>query len=289
MPTTMIPPPGTTVHTWTLGNASHTEIKNCVVETTATLDAGDGEVVLLEDGDDRNRAFACELKADDDDEGTFIATVTTGTPDRHKEVVVAKGLDLENFQKLPTILFGHDHNALTIGKALWIRAKGNKIIAKVKMAPTEFAQEVFQLIKGGFLGAVSIGFRGTDNEKNGPPNEKELKKNPEWASVQWVWRATELLEFSVVNVPANPEALITAVSKGHVSLSKNMSELLEIDDIAPVDVSAGHIVTDGDIPKSFDAGDIPHAVTSEPILTPRKVAALIERRILHHKGRMIPI
>lgn len=180
------------------------------------------------------KSYEAEIKADDDEEGTFTATITTGAIDRDHEIIVAKGISFENFLKRPTVLFGHDHTGLPIGKALWVKsARGGKIIAKVRVAPTEFAQEVLELIKGGFLGAVSIGFRPT-GEKSGPPKPEEVKKNPDWADARWIYREVELLEFSVVNVPANPEALITAVGKGAVSLSKEMSDVLSIDMSSPV-------------------------------------------------------
>lgn len=184
--------------------------------------------------DPKSKFYDSELKAVDDDEGTFTATITTGAVDRDHEIIIAKGVSFENFLKVPVVMFGHDHHGLPIGKALWVKsARGGKIIAKVKVAPTEFAQEVFELIKGGFLSAVSIGFRPI-GDKNGPPTEKEIAKNPDMAGARWVYRESDLLEFSVVNVPANPEALITAVGKGAVSLSKQMSDVLDIDMCSPV-------------------------------------------------------
>ena len=85
-------------------------------------------------------------------------------------------------------------------------------------------KDVYELIKGGFLNAVSIGF-DPDPEHMGPPTEKELTKRPEWAGVKQVYRKWKLLEVSLVPVPSNPEALVTAVGKG-LQLSKTTMKTL---------------------------------------------------------------
>ena len=166
------------------------------------------------------KSFACELKAEHDDERTFIATITTESVDRDGDVVIAKGLDFQAYLKNPVVLLGHPFGMdnsfdLPIGKANWIKAKGRKVIAEVTPAPTELGNEIFDLVKGKFLRAVSIGFRSLES---GPPTEKELRARPEWAGAKHIFRKTELVEFSVVNVPSQPEALISAINKGHLSV-----------------------------------------------------------------------
>jgi hypothetical protein len=77
-----------------------------------------------------------------------------------------------------------------------IRIVGERLLATAQFATRDqypFADTVFQLIRGGFLRATSVGFLPT----------------------KWKYRSDgvdfeeqELLEFSVVPVPANPEALL---------------------------------------------------------------------------------
>jgi uncharacterized protein len=153
------------------------------------------------------KQFIAKVEANSE-ERTVTAVISTGAIDRDKEVLVPKGADLENFRKNPVVLWAHDHSIPAIGKALHITVKGKKIIAKVKFATTPFADEIFSLFKDGILNAFSVGFMPT---KSHSPTPKDILKNPELVDAYRIFDNWELLEFSPVNVPANPEALATAV------------------------------------------------------------------------------
>lgn len=149
------------------------------------------------------------------DARAFIATITTNSIDRDREVVLPKGINFDRYMKNPLVFFGHESWKMPIGKTVWIKSRGNTLVAKAVPAPTDQAQDVFKMIDGGFLKAVSIGFDPSPYaDQNGPPTEKELRAKPEWASVRRVWRKVDLLEWSVVGIPSNPDALIEAVEKG---------------------------------------------------------------------------
>ncbi len=163
----------------------------------------------------------------DGDARTIIAMITTEAIDRDKEVIIAKGIDFEQFLNNPVVLWAHDSRQPPIAKARWIKRKGKKIITELIFAETELAEEVFQLFKGGFLNAFSIGFIPTKMHK---PTPDEIKKMPEWAEVWQVIDKAELLEFSAVPVPANPEALAIAVKNKEVNIDGLELELeLEVD------------------------------------------------------------
>lgn len=123
---------------------------------------------------------------------------STGTIDRQGESLNPKGWVLDNFKKNPVILFGHDYSSLPIGKAINVNEVtfgGNYALSiDVEFAKTQMAEEVFQLIKDGFMNTVSVGFI--------PSEWGVAGKDP------YTYMKMELLEVSVVPVPANPEALI---------------------------------------------------------------------------------
>jgi len=147
--------------------------------------------------------FNSQVKDIDDIEGTLTAYVSTDARDRMDEVLLPDGADMKNYKRNPVVLFAHDYQSPPIGKALWIKNDGDGIIAKVKFASTEFAQEIFTLFKEGIMSAFSVGFipkQWVDGD-----GEKKARRTYE----KW-----ELLEFSAVPVPANPEALALAMSKG---------------------------------------------------------------------------
>lgn len=189
-------------------------------------------IINTEDADDvteekLRKQFVSKVETDDE-ERTVTATISTTVVDRDGEVVLAKGGMFDNFLKNPVVLFGHDSWSTPIGKALWITQSRNKIVAKTKFADTPKADEVYQLFKGGFMNAFSIGFIV---KKSHAPTPDEIKKKPEWAEASRIFDEWELLEFSAVPVPANPEALATAVKTKQIELSKETRDLLDIPEI----------------------------------------------------------
>lgn len=140
-------------------------------------------------------------------EAIFIAS--TSTPDRVGDVV-EQNWDLKAFKKNPILLFQHNSHALPIGKVkqIWTEQDGNKTFAKVEATPEGMdatADKVWRFIKTGFLNAVSVGFRPIEE-----PKERVDEKSGRWLG--WIFPRNELLELSVVSVPANQEAIAVARS-----------------------------------------------------------------------------
>jgi len=167
--------------------------------------------------DKQFKVFNSEIKGIDEDEGTLTALISTGAKDRMGESLDPMGLNKKNFDKNPVVLFGHQYDQPPIGKALWVKKSVEGVTAKVKFAPTKFAQEIFELFKGGFMRAFSVGFI---------PNMEKIaegdgKKQPRTTFLDW-----ELLEFSAVPVPANPEAIALAVKQG-ILTDANLKSMME--------------------------------------------------------------
>jgi len=143
----------------------------------------------------------------------IIFTINTDTVDRDREVVLPKGLVKKNYAGNPVVLLNHDYQTLPIGKTLWIKGDATKLIAKAYISDkTQLANDVFGLLQDGILSAASIGFAPLEQS---PPTPKEIKSRPDWADARNIIRKWEILEWSLVTVPANPEALSLAVSKGY--------------------------------------------------------------------------
>lgn len=130
-------------------------------------------------------------------DGSFTAVASTNTIDRHGEVVDNNGWELKAFKKNPVILWGHDHNepAIGVSKKTWIEGTGKS--AKLMIQPilhdvTEKARAVKALVDMGVIKTLSVGFRPLES-----PDGVTFTKN-------------ELLEVSMVNVPANGDAMIMA-------------------------------------------------------------------------------
>lgn len=164
-------------------------------------------------------------------------TISTAAVDRDGDTIDPRGWQLDNYRRSPVVLWAHDHTQPPIGKAsnLWSDAKG--LHATVEFPPTgiyPFADQVHDLVKTGFLSATSVGFI---------PKESRPSKTG-----QAITQA-ELLEFSIVSVPSNPQALLmhrsidtTAVKKW---LNQSDDTLLDWDAInagPEVDVTASEVL-----------------------------------------------
>jgi HK97 family phage prohead protease len=155
--------------------------------------------------------------------GVFEAVITTSSIDRYNESIDTSGIDTANYMNNPVVLYGHDYDSLPIGKTIKLNQMKNKIKAQFQLAVDEypFAATVAAMIKSGYLNAVSIGGRVL-----------------EWSEDYRSILKMEMVEFSVVPVPANQEALITArdfenlIGKSHAEVRseyQNMAKKIMLD------------------------------------------------------------
>lgn len=137
-------------------------------------------------------------KSIDAEKKQVVALVSTFEWDRTGERFARGAWDLANYMKNPVVLWAHDYGREPVGKAIEIREDEAGLIAITQFADTVHAKEVFELIKGGYLNAFSVGFN--------PRNYKIEPIDTERKGL--VYTEAELLEYSVVPVPANPGAVI---------------------------------------------------------------------------------
>lgn len=198
------------------------------------------------------------------DDNTAVAVISTDIVDRENEVLVPKGVKLDNYLKNPTVLWVHDYRGTPVGSAKkhWVKVGRRFIKAKWEWADTEKAQEIRKLWDGDFLNAVSVGFLPADNGSH-PPTTEEIKRRPEWAAAKRIYDDWELLEFSIVPVPANPEALAAAIRSKELDLSGETIKQLDIDD--SVIVYAGTSIDDAIDKQKYDCECIEcgHKLTSD--------------------------
>lgn len=176
------------------------------------------------------------------DTRSLIVTISTDTPDRDGDVVVPKGVKLDNFLKNPVVLFGHKYDEPAIAKASDIVADDHTIKAKVTF-PTKgvypFADTIYDLIKEGIMNAWSIGFSV----------DKNMTERLESGGLKF--NSSELLEFSAVPVPANAEALTVLRSKGisEDNIEDLAKELAEEAPVAPERLPEEKAVEDSKVEK----------------------------------------
>lgn len=134
----------------------------------------------------------------------IVAWVSAETVDRDGDLLLAAGARLDNYRRNPVVIWAHDYRLPPIGRATDLRVvPGEGVEASTEFADTPFAQEIAGLYRGKFLTAFSVGFIPTAS--GGPSREGQTGLTiTEW----------ELLEYSAVPVPANPDALAKAAVGG---------------------------------------------------------------------------
>ena len=146
---------------------------------------------------------------------TVSAVISTGSIDRQGDTVDPLGWQLERYQANPVVLWAHDYKALPIAKALDVSVKGSgkraRLRATARFETFPFADAVFNLIASGSINATSVGFV--------PLEWKFAEEDEDRGFAAMDITKAELLEYSIVPVPANAEALIGA--KGLTQDSRN--------------------------------------------------------------------
>lgn len=130
--------------------------------------------------------------------------LSDGSVDRYGDIVEASGWDLKNFKKNPIALFGHS-SGFPIGTWTDLRVEGGKLLGRLVLAArgtSDRLDELRGLLEQGILRAVSVGFRPLESDPIDP-------KQP-WGAQRY--KKQELLECSLVSVPANPAAVALAKS-----------------------------------------------------------------------------
>lgn len=122
--------------------------------------------------------------------------VSTSSVDRSSDTIDQSGWDLKAYRKNPVVLWAHDAGSWPVGKATRIAVENGRLTATVKFADTFEGRKAAALVDQGILKATSVGFR---------PTEYDFAKDRKGGLD---FRKQELMEFSVVPVPANPDCLI---------------------------------------------------------------------------------
>lgn len=167
---------------------------------------GTAEPVMLQHA----RIADSVTKAKDEDKPRLRRfRISTETKDRHGDVVRSKGIQLKNFRRNPVVLFAHDSRMPPIGKSPRQESGAGFLDADVDFFERDvydFADTIFRIVSAGGLKATSIGFMPIDWER------LEGDEDKVFAGVDF--KKVDLLEFSIVPVPANPEAVARAFSDG---------------------------------------------------------------------------
>jgi hypothetical protein len=152
-----------------------------------------------------------------------ISVITDESVDGDKQIILAKSIDFSRFQKNPIVTYGHNWYSPPIGKSLWQKKVGNSWKAKTQYASRPdsidskdwMPDKIWHLVKSGFLPGKSIGgvakFRSIE--------KSDVEQNPEFTGAKEISESVHILEYSVVPIQCNVNAVVQQVAKGEIDLS----------------------------------------------------------------------
>lgn len=144
------------------------------------------------------RSYGLTVRAQADATRSVDVIASSTAIDGYGEIV-AQDWDLRRYEANPVVLYGHNSWDMPIGHATNVRVDGDKLLATLNFVDARAnpkAEQVWQGILQGSLRAVSVGFR----------SKKGSMQNIDGKDV-FVLAGNELMEISVVPIPANPEAV----------------------------------------------------------------------------------
>lgn len=144
--------------------------------------------------------LACTIKEVSGDAPIMEFIGSDGSVDRYNEVIDQKGWQLENFRANPVIPDCHDYSSIAkiLGRAQSVEVKDGQLVNRVEFClDNPLGNMAWKMCRGGFIKSQSVGFMPIE-WKNGVGRDE-----PDRTYVK-----CELMEISLVVVPANPGATI---------------------------------------------------------------------------------
>jgi Escherichia/Staphylococcus phage prohead protease len=143
------------------------------------------------------------------DEFTVRSVISTIDPDRAGDIVIPTGIqNAEDYLLNPVVLWAHNRSQFPpIGVCEWLDVQPRRIVAETRFARgVPFAEDVFRLYEQGILRGWSIGSVPRQAKR-------EARRDGSTGLRVLTW---DLLEYSAVPIPENPDAVTVAIEKGFV-------------------------------------------------------------------------
>lgn len=145
--------------------------------------------------------------------GDVESYVSTESIDRVGDIIKAKGWQLDAFKRTGSpVLFSHDYSQPPIGKAIEIEIQRKGLWAVTRFhEKTQLSRDLAMLARDGDMKSWSVGFNAI-----GDPEARTV----DGVFKGYIFHKAELLEYSLVPVPANAEAVSKALhlaGKGIIS------------------------------------------------------------------------
>jgi HK97 family phage prohead protease len=183
-------------------------------------------LITLNDGRQGLRGgLHCEVRsvigADGKDPGAVLDFIATDeTLDRYNEVIKLDGWDTKSYLANPVVPDCHCYYSIAciLGRTIDLKIADGKMINRVEFAlDNPLGSMAYKMAKGGFIKSESVGFiprEWTNGNKPGEPDRTYTEQ--------------ELLEISLVVVPANPGATVGLALKSGAIERADIRDVIEV-------------------------------------------------------------
>jgi len=145
--------------------------------------------------------------------GDVESYVSTESVDRVGDIIKTSGWQLHNYMRTGApVLFSHDYSLPPIGKAVQMEKQRKGLWSVTRFhEKTQLSRDLATLARDGDMKSWSVGFN---------PTKEPQARTESGVFKGYIFDGTELLEYSLVAVPANPEAVskvLHMASRGAIS------------------------------------------------------------------------
>lgn len=159
----------------------------------------------------------------------FRFVISDESKDRYGTIIKLDGWDLENYNKNGIVAYQHVTGAwdpdYVVGKGrAWV--EDGRLMGEVEFEPegtNKIADKLVKKLEFGSINATSVGF----NPRSWSWGDKRNGEDPETL----YFREQELLEFSIVNIPANANATIEKAYGEFVDMARSEKNAPSIADL----------------------------------------------------------
>ncbi len=143
---------------------------------------------------------------------------TDATTDRYGDRITAKGVKLDKYRANPIVLGFHNSYTFPIGATIkaWYEksddsVKGWVLFFDSNIDDTGISESTFKFVTSGAVKTGSIGFIPVAGKVRKPTEEEKTTYGmTDWG---YIYDEIELLEYSIVPLPANPSSMSEPISK----------------------------------------------------------------------------
>ena len=165
------------------------------------------------------------------DNRTFRFVISDESKDRYGTVIKLNGWDLTNYEKNGIVAYQHnasgDNPDMIVGKGrAWV--ENGVLMGEVQFEPegtNPIADKLVNKIDFGSIRATSVGFNPIEWSKG----DRSIGEDGETL----YFRKQDLLEWSIVNIPANPNAIVQNGYTDFLKMAFEEEQIEPIEDTTP--------------------------------------------------------